>query len=298
MTARRTGRVIASHGRRYLVEQGGEVIACITRGKKGGVACNDRVEFSLTGAGTGVIEAILPRRNLLYRADIQRTKLLAAHVDLVVAMTAAVPTPRNDLLNRCLVAAEAAGIEAMVLVNKLDLPETAAYLAGLSFYQSLGYPLLAISAPGGTTALQPLTDRLRGKTSILVGASGVGKSTLVNALHPEALAATDEISDALDAGRHTTTHTRLYHLPTGGEIIDSPGMQEFGLKHLNLAELQGAFAEMRRLVGHCRFHNCRHRHEPGCQVRAEVAAGHIARSRYQAYLAIMDEILENPGRRG
>jgi ribosome biogenesis GTPase len=282
----RTGRVVAVHGRHYLVEVDGERLACVTRGKKGGVACNDRVEVLATGPGAGVIERILPRDNLLWRSDGQRSKLLAANVDHVIVVTAAVPAPRDELLDRCLVAAEAAGIQPLILVNKRDLPETSAYLDRLRAYAELGYPLVCLAA---RQDVGPLMPWLNGRTSVLVGASGVGKSTLVNALVPQAEAVTAEVSAALDSGRHTTTHTQLYHLPSGGAIIDSPGMQAFGLRHLNLAELRAAFPEFRRLAGQCRFHDCRHLQEPDCAVLAAVQSGQIMPERWRVYRDVIRE---------
>lgn len=287
----RTGRVIAVYGRHFLVETDGAPVECVSRGRKGGVACNDRVRLRLTGQHAGVIEDILPRRNLLWRSDEHRAKLLAANVDQVLVVTAAVPTPREELMIRCLVAAEAAGIPAAILVNKSDLPQTAAYLECLQPYAGLGYPVVPLSALQDVT---PLRTLLADKVSVLVGASGMGKSTLVNALHPEAAAATSEVSTALDAGRHTTTHTRLYRLPDGGELIDSPGMQEFGLRHLELADVQAAFPEFRRLAGQCRFHNCRHLREPDCAVLAAVERGDILRERWRTYQLILRENAQVP----
>jgi len=280
------GRVIAVHGRHYRVEADGIHLDCVTRGKKGGVACGDRVRFRSTGDESGVIEAVLDRSNLLYRSDAFRSKLLAANVDQVFVVVAASPSPNLELLNRCLVATEAAGIPARILVNKIDLPESTNLLAQLKPYETLGYPLLPLSAKADVSALQSL---LPDKTSILVGASGVGKSTLVNALVPEAEVATQEVSEALDSGKHTTTHTRLYHLSDGGALIDSPGMQEFGLGHLDLAALQSAFPEFRALAGQCRFYNCRHLQEPDCAVLAAVADGRILKSRWRTYQALLAE---------
>lgn len=281
------GRVIALHGRHYLVEADAERYACVSRGKKGGVACNDRVEIRATGASAGVIERILTRDNLLWRSDAYRSKLLAANVDRVIVVVAAVPTPRADLLDRCLVAAEAAGIAPLILLNKTDLSETSAYLRELLAYADIGYPLVCLSARKDAGALMPW---LAGRTSVLVGASGVGKSTLINALVPEAGVVTAEISKALDAGRQTTTHTRLHRLPGGGAIIDSPGMQAFGLRHLKPVELQAAFPEFRRLAGQCLFHDCRHLKEPGCAVLAAVQQGQIRMARWRAYRRL---VLEN-----
>lgn len=281
------GRVVASHGKHFRVETtAGVYFDCVTRGKKGGIACGDQVSFQTTGDAAGVIEKTLPRRNLLYRSDLFRSKLLAANLDQVFIVLAAVPSPAPELLNRCLVAAEGAGIPARLVVNKTDLPETATLLGQLASYEALGYPLLPLSALDDVSPLRPW---LAGRTSIFVGASGVGKSTLVNALVPAAEIATQSISEALDSGRHTTTHTRLYHLPEGGALIDSPGMQEFGLRHLDLAQLADAFPEIRQRRGHCRFHNCRHLQEPGCAVLAAVENGEMRKERWWLWRQLLEE---------
>jgi ribosome biogenesis GTPase len=280
------GRIVAVHGRHYRVEADGVQLDCVTRGKKGGVACGDQVRFRATGDESGVIEAILPRSNLLYRSDAFRSKLLAANVDQVFVVVAASPSPNLELLNRCLVATEAAGIPARIVVNKIDLAGSADLIAQLQPYAALGYPLLPLSAKADIAPIQSL---LADKVSILVGASGVGKSTLVNALVPEAEIATQEISEVLDSGKHTTTHTRLYHLPAGGALIDSPGMQEFGLGHLDLAALQSAFPEFAALAGQCRFYNCRHLQEPDCAVLAAISDGRILKSRWRTYQSLLAE---------
>jgi ribosome biogenesis GTPase len=287
MTHPLSGRVIAVHGSHFLVETPDGVLDCVSRGKKGGIACNDRVTCKATGAGGGVIEKTLPRDNLLYRSDRYRSKLLAANIDQVFIVTAAVPSPDPDLLNRCLVAAEAAHIPARIVVNKTDLPETAALLDRLTDFEALGYPIIPLAAKRDT---DPLRAWLAGKTSILIGASGVGKSTLINALVPEAATATREVSAALDTGKHTTTHTRLYPLPEGGHLIDSPGMQEFGLGHLDPASLQDAFPEFRALSGQCRFHNCRHLKEPGCAVLAAKEGGRIREDRWRSYRDLIKQL--------
>lgn len=286
--ARLQGRVTAVHGRHYRVETADRSLyECVTRGKKGGMACGDHVRFSVTSAGYGAIEQTLPRKNLLYRSDRFRSKILAANVDHVFVVVAAVPTPDIDLLNRCLVACEAAGISVSIVVNKADLSESSALLGRMSAYEKLGYTLIVLSA---LKDIAPLRAALAEGTSILIGASGVGKSTLINALIPEAEIATQSISSALDTGKHTTTHTRLYHLLESGSLIDSPGMQEFGLWHLKAPELQGAFPEFRDKIGHCRFYNCRHLKEPGCAILDAVEIGEIQRDRWRVYRDLTEEI--------
>ena len=193
----RVGRVVAAHGRHFLVEAtNGERYDCVTRGKKGGIACGDVVRFSRTGEGTAVIEGIEPRRNLLYRSDRFRSKLIAANVDQAFIVLAAYPTPSMELLDRCLIGCEAAGVAARIVINKNDLPGTAEWIERLAGYAELGYPLLSLSA---RQDVEPLRALLADRVSILVGASGVGKSTLVNALVPAAEIATQEVSEALDS---------------------------------------------------------------------------------------------------
>lgn len=286
-----SGRVVAAHGRHFHVESPEGVVECVMRGKKGGIACGDRVAFQFIPSGGGVIEKVEARDNLLYRSDEMRSKLIAANLDLAVVVTAAVPYFREELLIRCLVACETADIPVLILLNKTDLPETAALADHLAAYAALGYDFLAVSARGDLSALEA---RLRGRTSVLVGGSGMGKSTLLNRLVPDAGAATGEISESLDAGRHTTTHARMYRLPGGGQLIDSPGMQEFGLQHLDAATLMAAFPEIRARVGQCRFYNCRHLKEPGCAVREAVETGAMLPVRYKVYQSLLGQLASTP----
>jgi ribosome biogenesis GTPase len=277
------GRIVASFGRRYEVElaDDGALLECVTRGKKGGVACGDQVLVVPTSAGQAVIQEILPQKSLLYRSDAFKSKLIAANVSQILVVVAAVPSFYEDLVNRCLIAAETAGIRAVIVLNKADMvEESKAAVQQLALYHDLGYTMLALSAKQDVS---PLLPYLQGQVSVLVGQSGMGKSSLINALVPEASAATREVSEALDSGRHTTTYARLYHLNTDSHIIDSPGLQEFGLAHLKPEEIDHAFIEFRPYLGKCRFNNCRHISEPGCAVLEAVSEGKISPRRLAVY---------------
>lgn len=280
------GRVIAAHGRQYLVElKSGDTLLCFPRGKKSDVACGDRVEVSLPAKDQGAIEAIAPRDSLLYRSNEFRHKLIAANVTQIVIVVATEPGFSDELVSRCLVAAESQELKTLIVLNKCDLTERLeSARQALVPLVALGYPVLELAArEGGAEALRP---KLEGEVSVLVGQSGMGKSTLVNALIPEARAATREISEALDSGKHTTTHARLYHLNAHSDLIDSPGLQEFGLGHLTRLDLEHAFPELRPLRGECRFRDCRHDREPDCAFRAALDAGRIDPRRWAAFRSL------------
>ncbi|MFB9156721.1 ribosome small subunit-dependent GTPase A [Chromobacterium violaceum] len=271
-----TGQIIRSHGRRFIVEADGQTFDCTTRGKRVDYACGDIVDILIQNREQAVIERAHERRSLLYRQDEWKTKVIAANVTRILFVIAAVPTPNEELLGRCLIAAEAGDIDPVIVVNKSDLPETAALLEKLQLYVNLGYKLVTLSAKQDFSPLKPL---LSGHTSVLVGQSGMGKSTLTNALLPDANARIGDISEALDSGRHTTTHATLYHLDENSHLIDSPGLQEFGLKHLKSTDLIHYFPEMRRYIGQCRFHNCSHCVEPNCAIIAAAEQGAISKHR-------------------
>ncbi|HXE40531.1 MAG TPA: ribosome small subunit-dependent GTPase A, partial [Azonexus sp.] len=203
------GRVIAAHGRQYVVELAdGTLLPCFPRGKKSDVACGDRVDIQRTSDDQGVIEAIQPRTSLLYRSNEVKQKLIAANVDQLVIVVATEPAFSDELVTRALLAAESEEIEALIVLNKCDLTDKlAAARERLAVFARLGYRVVELSALEHADDLRP---ELYGVTSVLVGQSGMGKSTLVNALLPEANAATREISQALDSGKHTTTHATLY----------------------------------------------------------------------------------------
>lgn len=271
------GQVVAAFGRHFDVETPEGIVSCVTRGKKGGIACGDRLQIEMTGTAQGVIKSIDPRTSLLFRSDEFKEKIIAANVTQIIVVVAAEPAFYEDLVSRCLIAAEAASLKIVIVLNKSDLEQASrAALTQLQLYRDLGYPLVSLSA---RQDISPLRPYLQGETSVLVGQSGMGKSSIINALLPAAQAHTREISQALNSGKHTTTHARLYHLDDDSHIIDSPGLQEFGLSHVNEMDIAHAFVEFRPYLGHCRFSNCRHLVEPGCAVLEAAAAGKIDRRR-------------------
>ncbi|MFQ6334072.1 ribosome small subunit-dependent GTPase A [Methylophilus sp. 3sh_L] len=280
------GLIVAAYGKRYNVElPDGRLLSCVTRGKKVDNAAGDRVTVTLTADNEGVIEKTAARTTLLYRSNAYKSKILAANVTQILIVLATQPSFYEDLLNRCLVAAEAAGIRAVIILNKCDLPNPQA-IQKLQQYAELGYLTLQLNAKESVEPLRPL---LEGHTSVLVGQSGMGKSTIINSLLPEARSKTQEISTTLDSGKHTTTATHLYHLNQQSAVIDSPGLQEFGLYHINETELEYAFVEFRPLIGHCKFNNCTHTHEPDCAILNAVKAGRIANERLQIFQQIRSE---------
>lgn len=288
---KRTGTIIAAHGRHYLADSNGQHLQCVTRGKKTNVAVGDIVDLTLTSPDQAVIDRIQERKTLLYRSDQYKSKLLAANVTQLFIVVATEPGFTDDLVSRALVAAEAAGVRARLILNKIDveteLPRTR---ERLKVYTAMGYEVIEVSAtalPEATVAaLGPL---LAGESSILIGQSGMGKSSLINLLVPDADIATREISEALDTGKHTTTFTRLYHLGQDASVIDSPGFQEFGLYHLSEGMLERAFKDFSPYLGGCKFYNCRHLSEPQCAVLDAVGQGKIARMRHTLYGQLLHE---------
>jgi ribosome biogenesis GTPase len=287
------GLITAAFGRHYLVELAdGEMLECVPRGKKSEVACGDRVELQRSSANQGVIESTLPRSSLLYRSDAYRQKIIAANVTQIVCVVAVEPAFSDELLARCLIAAQDQSLQVLIVLNKCDLPADAAR-AVLAPYRAIGYRVLELSAKENA---EPLRALLQGHTSVLVGQSGMGKSTLINGLLPDAHAATREISTVLDSGKHTTTHARLYHLDAHSDLIDCPGVQMFGLHHLSLGEIESGFIEFASYLGQCRFHNCSHTHEPNCALLNAVAAGKIDARRMKLFQDISRPVRDVHGR--
>ena len=284
------GRVVAGHGRHVLVEtHQGQRVICHPRGKQNLAVVGDEVQW-LPSTDEGTIEAIEPRRNLLFRQDELRTKSFAANLDLVLIWLAAEPEFSEHQLARALIATEAAGIGAAIILNKSDLKESFNRAWNrLAPYRQMGYVVSPMSlkpqyiehqhAPPSDLEpdiASPPLSLLLGKVTLLLGPSGAGKSTLVNGLVPNAQALTGEISKALNSGKHTTTHTRWYWLahPSDPQVksalIDSPGFQEFGLQHLNPMQLTGLMPDIKAHAQACKFYNCTHLHEPGCGVITSV----------------------------
>ena len=290
------GLVVAAYGKRYEVEicdvglNNKQRISCVTRGKKTDLACGDIVTIKLTDKTEGVVESSQPRKSLLYRSNVIKSKILASNVTQIIIVLATQPSFYEALLNRCLVAAEAAQIKPLIVLNKCDLGDADDAKNKLKLYQNLDYQVLHLSAKQDIVALRPY---LAQHQSVLVGQSGMGKSTIINALLPDQNVRTQMMSEALDSGKHTTTAAHLYHLDDSSSLIDSPGLQEFGLNHLSQQDLELAFIEFRPYLGNCRFNNCKHSHEPDCAVINAVSVGKISANRLAIYQAISIELMHN-----
>ena len=287
------GLVVGAHGRHFVVETPErQRVLCHRRGKKGDCVVGDRVEWNVSGDG-GVIEQVLPRRSLLWRQDRWRSKSFAANIDRLIMLVASVPPMSESLLARALVAAAHADITAHVLLNKVDLPEADAARQRLEPYRRMQVPVLEVSvkrdAAHARAQLLPLVSH---GVTLLLGASGVGKSTLINALIPDAAAQVGEISQALNAGRHTTTTTSWYWLDAQHEaaVLDSPGFQEFGLLQVPPDQLVGLLPDIAAHAAACRFVNCTHRSEPDCAVREATARGEVSAGRLRFYQELYDEL--------
>jgi ribosome biogenesis GTPase / thiamine phosphate phosphatase len=287
------GRVVSGHGRRLVVEaEGGSRVLCHTRGKKSDAVVGDRVRWQASG-DEGVIDEILPRTNLLYRQDDWKTKAFAANIDQLLVVVAAEPVFSESQLARALIAAAEAGIPARIVLNKRDLPAFAAANERLAPYVAIGVEVLAMALkkePDDARArLAPL---LADRSTLVLGPSGAGKSTLVNLMVADAKAQIGEISQALNTGRHTTTVTQWYWLDPArtSALIDSPGFQEFGLRHIEAGRLAALMPDIASHASACRFYNCTHLHEPGCGVLAALERGEIAESRYRIYGEILAEL--------
>lgn len=292
-----TGLIVAAHGRHAVLEvDGGRRLQAHSRGKRTEVVVGDRVEWQPTHAGGGdqaVIEAVLPRRNLMFRQDAWRTKSFAANLDQVLVLVAGQPMFSEAQLMRAMTAADAADIDTLLVLNKTDLPQARDARARLAPYPAMGCRLVEVSVRAQPEqTLSTLMPLLADRSTLLLGASGTGKSSLLNLVIPHAATRVGEISMALQAGRHTTTHTSWHWIDPDqrGALIDSPGFQEFGLHQIDPARLAQHLPDFRPLIGHCRFSNCMHHQEPGCAVLGAVAEGRISATRHAIYLDILAEL--------
>lgn len=291
MTASLEGRVIASHGRRVKLEgPDGVTHDCQLAGRKLRLVCGDRVRWQrqAVSGGEGLVTEVLPRGSQLERISLSgQAEVVVANLDQLVAVVATVPQPDFGLCDRYLAAAEWQGLDAAVVLNKSDLPGADDPLveAELQTYRGLGYEV--VRAGRMTAGTQALEQVLQGHVSVLVGQSGVGKSSLINRMIPGVEATVGEISSATEEGRHTTTTSALYHLPGGGELMDSPGVRDFSPPLPEPRDIARGFRELQAASAGCRFPDCRHDAEPGCEVRRQLAAGLVNPRRFDSYLSLL-----------
>ncbi|TDF35699.1 small ribosomal subunit biogenesis GTPase RsgA [Alteromonadaceae bacterium M269] len=296
----RKGLVIGRFGQHADVEdEQGVVCRCNMRRTIESLVCGDKVLFrpgkEQAETISGVIEAVEPRTSLLSRPDFyDGVKPVAANVDQIIVVSSVVPALSYNIIDRYLVASEDMGLEPVILLNKVELlsdEERSEVEQQLKVYEEIGYTVKLVSCKSGE-GIESLVELLKSKISIFVGQSGVGKSSIINQLLPEASEVTGEISETSGLGQHTTTAAKLLHFPSGGDLIDSPGVREFALWHLPTERVTTGFREFRQFLGGCKFRDCKHKDDPGCLIRDGVETGKITAMRYESYhriLASMEE---------
>ena len=290
MTELLEGLVIAHLGQGIAVEHNDKIVLCQTLRRLETVAVGDKVLWSLSSPDQGRIEEILPRRSVLVRPSRNsKTRPVAANLDTVFVVFAVEPHCDFLLIDQYLAVCENHNIDAALVLNKTDLPQTDLIEKELQDYKNLGYPLYRVSALSAS-GLDELKRALKDQVSMLAGQSGVGKSSLTNAIIPDKDLKTNTVSATTKHGRHTTTAATLYHLPDGGDLIDSPGVAIFGLAGLSEPQLAYGYREFQPLMDNCRFNNCRHLHDQGCAVRVAAENGEISMTRYQRFLKLREKM--------
>jgi len=292
------GVVVEIVPRGCIVQSGSEAVRCVLRGllksletkEQNIVAVGDRVAFLRLDDGTAVVERVYPRRTILSRKYMEREHVVAANVDqLVIVASVAAPPLRTGLIDRYLVAAEKGELAPIIVVNKTDLADDEAHLSIMQAYTDIGYRVVYSSVETGE-GLDDVRAALAGKTSILAGQSGAGKSSILNALQPGLQLRVGDISEATSKGTHTTTSVRLLALDFGGYVVDTPGIREFALWDVSRDELAHYFREFHDYLGACRLRGCTHIHEPGCEVKAALERGAISRERYESYCRLYESL--------
>ncbi|MGQ8366242.1 small ribosomal subunit biogenesis GTPase RsgA [Glaciecola sp. 1036] len=293
------GRVVSRFGKHAIVEDTDthEQHKCFIRRTIDSVVCGDNVLFraniSQNSDERGVIEAVLDRKSVLTRPDYyDGVKPVAANIDQIIVVSSILPAFSTHIIDRYLVACETAQIRPLVVVNKVELldDEDLEYVnEQLDVYRELDYQVILMSCKTGL-GVEELSSHLKDKVSVFVGQSGVGKSSLINQLLPEATEAIGDVSSNSGLGQHTTTAAKLLHFANGGELIDSPGVREFGLWHLSEEQITQGFIEFRQYLGGCKFSDCKHQDDPGCLITQAVANGEIDEERYLSYLRIIESL--------
>ncbi len=290
MTEFTQGLVISHLGKGIAVEAAGSLLLCQTRRKLETVATGDQVMISIVAPEQGRIEELLPRRSLLSRPSRNgKTRPVAANIDKIYIIFASEPHCDFLLIDQYLAICENNNLDAILVHNKIDLTSSSVVNTELEVYKKLAYKIHKVSAVQNI-GINELKNALKDHVSIFSGQSGVGKSSLTNALIPDKQLKTNTVSEITKHGRHTTTAATLYHLPEGGDLIDSPGVAIFGLADLNEQKLAWGYREFQPLLEQCQFNNCRHVKDKGCAVRDTAEKGGISMSRYQRFLKLREKM--------